>query len=695
MPSSAAGGARLSFPRSDAPRVSILVPVHNGCDETYACLRSVLANTEGVAYEVLVADDASDDDTAELAQWTENVRAVRDGVRRGFLRNCNNAARFARGEFLVLLNNDTVVQPDWLRPLVEILDRDASIGMAGGKLLFPDGRLQEAGGIIWKDASGWNYGRGDSPEEPDYNYVKEVDYVSAACLIVRRRLWEEIGGFDDRYAPAYYEDADLAFEVRARGYKVVYQPLAAVVHVEGASHGGDPNAGVKRAQAVNRNVFRQKWRDVLASEHYEPGSRVFHARDRTARKATLLVVDHYVPRYDRDAGGRCTYQYLRLFAELGFHVVFVGSNYVRAEPYTTVLQQLGIVVLYGGRYARGFEEWLRRHGLYIDYAYLNRPHIGMQYVELIKRYAPCSRIGYFPVDLHFVRELRSYRTSGDVGGLDRARRWMGLEFDLLRKVDIVHVVSSYEEDLLRTAFPDKIVRRIPLYLLNGGPSVSGRPYALREDLLFVGTGEHLPNSDALEWLMDEILPLLRGRLPRARALVVGSWSASDQRRFERSGLEVAGCVSDDELERLYAAARLVIAPLRFGAGVKGKVVEALSHGVPTVTTPVGAEGLPGVERCVAIARDAREFAQRVAEIYEDEALWQRMSVRSLDYAKAEFSSDRAARLITLDFDPSRRLGMEVGPRAAAHRQERLPTERSSTSPDVIYAAQALKATDTL
>ena len=692
MPS-AAGRARLSFPSFDAPRVSIIVPVHNGCEETYACLRSVLANTKDVPYEVLVADDASDDDTAELAQWTENVRAVRDGSRRGFLRNCNNAARFARGEFLVLLNNDTVVQPDWLRPLVETLDRDTSIGIAGGKLLFPDGRLQEAGGIIWKDASGWNYGRGDSPEEPDYNYVKEVDYVSAACLIIRRRLWEEIGGFDDRYAPAYYEDADLAFEVRARGYKVVYQPLAVVVHLEGASHGSDPNAGVKRAEAVNRNVFLQKWRDVLASEHYESGSRVFHARDRSARKATLLVVDHYVPRYDRDAGGRCTYQYLRLFAELGFHVLFVGENYVRDEPYTTALQQLGIVVLYGERYARGFEEWLRRHGLYIDYAYLNRPHIGMQYVDLIKRYAPFSRIGYFPVDLHFVRELRSYRTSGGVGGLERARKWMGLEFDLLRKVDIVHVVSSYEEDLLRTAFPDKIVRRIPLYLLNRGPAVSGRPYPVRENLLFVGTGEHPPNGDALEWLMEEILPLLRSRLPRARTLVVGSWSASDQSRFERSGLDVAGRVSDDELERVYNAARVVIAPLRFGAGVKGKVVEALSHGVPTVTTPVGAEGLPGVERCVAIARDAREFAEQVAEVYEDEALWQRMSMRSLEYATAEFSSDRAARLITLDFDPSRRPGAQGRPPAATARKERSPAVRPRASPDVIHATPTLKARD--
>jgi O-antigen biosynthesis protein len=682
MPSRAPARARLPFPSSDAPRVSIVVPVHNACEVTDACLQSVLANTQDVAYEVLVADDASDDQTAALARW-ENVRLVRDGVRRGFLGNCNNAARLARGEFLVLLNNDTVVQPGWLGALVATLEGDASIGIAGGKLLFPDGRLQEAGGIIWKDASGWNYGRGDSPDEPEYNYVKEVDYVSAACLIIRRRLWDEIGGFDDRYAPAYYEDADLAFEVRARGYKVVYQPLAVVVHLEGGSHGCDPNAGVKRVAAVNRKIFLEKWRGVLAAEHYESGTRLFHARDRSARKATLLVVDHYVPRYDRDAGGRCTYQYLRLFAELGFHVVFVGSNYVRDEPYTTALQQLGIVVLYGERHARGFAEWLRRQGPYIDYAYLNRPHIGMQYVELIKRYAPFSRIGYFPVDLHFVRELRGYRTSGDAGGLQRARKWMGLEFDLLRKVDIVHVVSSYEEDLLRTAFPDKIVRRIPLYLLNGRPAASGRPYRLREDLLFVGGAEHPPNGDALEWLMEEILPLLRARLPQARTHVVGSWPAGDRRRFERSGFVTTGRVSDDELEQLYAAARVVIAPLRFGAGVKGKVVEALSHGVPTVTTPVGAEGLPGVESCVAIATGAREFAARVAEVYRDEALWHRMSLTSVDYATAEFSRDLAARLITLDFEPAR---TTVRARASTATATRFSTEHPSASPELVHAA---------
>ena len=161
---------RLVFKKEDNPKVSIIIPVYNQIDYTYACLASILENTHDISYEIIIADDVSTDATKELSKFAENIIISRNEVNLGFLKNCNNAAKLAKGQYIMFLNNDTKVCRDWLYWLVELMDRDVQAGMAGSKLLYPDGKLQEAGGIIWSDGSGWNYGRNDDPDKCQYNY---------------------------------------------------------------------------------------------------------------------------------------------------------------------------------------------------------------------------------------------------------------------------------------------------------------------------------------------------------------------------------------------------------------------------------------------------------------------------------------------------------------------------------------------
>ena len=298
--------APLHFVLPEDPLVTIVIPAYNQFDYTYHCLESISRHSGDVPYEILLADDCSTDLTREIGKVVSGMRIVRNQTNLRFLLNCNNAAAQARGKYILFLNNDTQVQADWLRPLVELMEGDPTVGLTGSKLVYSDGHLQEAGGIFWNDASAWNYGHMQNPEDPEYNYVKEVDYITGASLMVRRSLWEEIGGFDQRYAPAYYEDPDLAFEVRRHGYRVVYQPLSVVVHFEGISNGTDVSAGQKAYQAVNQEKFYEKWKDVLEREHFPNGQDVFLAKDRSRNKKQILVVDHYVPHYDKDAGGKYT-----------------------------------------------------------------------------------------------------------------------------------------------------------------------------------------------------------------------------------------------------------------------------------------------------------------------------------------------------------------------------------------------------
>jgi GT2 family glycosyltransferase len=223
-----------------------------------------------VEFEVIVADDASTDETVHAEGTIKGVRFLRNESNQGFLESCNRAVATARGEYVLLLNNDTELKPGAIDALLATFDRP-SVGLVGAKLIYPDGTLQEAGGIIWNDGTTSNYGRQGDAQDPSYNYRRQVDYCSAAALMVRKSVWDELGGFDSRFRPAYYEDVDLAFRARKAGYEVCYQPLAEVIHFEGITSGKELDHGAKSYQETNAQRFREAWAREL-STYPAPGA---------------------------------------------------------------------------------------------------------------------------------------------------------------------------------------------------------------------------------------------------------------------------------------------------------------------------------------------------------------------------------------------------------------------------------------
>lgn len=623
-----------TFPVWDEPEVSVIVPVHDRWGLTADCLSSITANLPSVTFEVIVVDDASEDETARRLSEINGIRVVRLFSNVGFLGAVNAGLDVARGEFVVLLNNDTLVQPGWLDALARTARTIPEVAVVGAKLVYPDGRLQEAGAIIWNEASGYLYGYLQDPDDPMYNFVRDVDYCSGACLLIRRQFLSERGGLDPRFSPAYYEDTDLSFAARAAGYRVLYQPEAVVCHIEGGSHGRNVDSGIKHYQAVNKEKFREKWADVLKT-HPDPTPAVRIASWRPPG-GRVLVVDHKVPRPDHDSGSRRMFEMLTLLTSLGFGVTFVPQDGELSMPYTGALQGRGVEVL------RGPDEmprFLDDVGSALRLAILCRPTIAWSHYPLLRSLAPASKLVYDTVDLHFVREHRRAEIGGTAEAHQSAKYHHEIELTLARLYDATWVVSDAEADLLKAEDPSLTPFVVPNIhpRQDLGPGFSGR-----EGLLFVGSVPHPANRDAMLRLVDETLPLVHKEIPEVKLLLVGSEPTEEIRALSRDRVEVLGWVQD--LNDLYRRCRLFVAPLRFGAGMKGKIGESLSYGLPVVTTSVGAEGMHLVNgEDVLIADEPERFAAAICRAYTDSLLWTRLSAGGRGTIEARYSPEASRR----------------------------------------------------
>ena len=624
----------LAFAPASLPVASIVIPVYGKPLLTYTCLRSVHAQTAPGTFEVIVVDDASPEViSTELAQ-VEGVRFERNATNLGFIGSCNRGVELARGEFVVLLNNDTIVTEGWLDALLRVFAMRNDAGIVGAKLVYPDGRLQEAGGIVWNDGSAWNVGRDDDPDTPAFNYLREADYVSGACLAIRRSLFREIGGFDARFAPAYYEDTDLAFAVRAAGWRVYYQPDATIVHFEGQTSGTDVGSGVKRHQTTNRAVFRDKWRDTLRT-HRSNGSQPELERDRGAKRR-ILFVDACMLTPDQDSGSMRTLAMLELMAAAGSKVTFVADNLEHRQPYVRQLQQRGVEVEFAP-YVRSVSDLLRERGHEFDIVVLARHYVAARHVDDVRKHAPKALLAFDTVDLHFLRAERLADLEQNATARLAARARRDEELSLIRRVDVTIVVSPVEREVLREAVPDARV----LLLSNIHDRMEGgKPFAERQGLVFIGGFQHPPNTDAVLWYAREVLPLVRERLPGVVTYIVGSKVPATIRALASDDFVVTGYVAD--VTPFFTGCRVSIAPLRYGAGVKGKVNLAMSYGLPVVATPTSVEGMhlaPGED--VLVAEDAPSFAAAVERAYRDEALWHRLSANGSANIERHFSRDVA------------------------------------------------------
>jgi O-antigen biosynthesis protein len=615
---------------SDTPIVSIIIPVYNKFAYTFNCLESLSQNIQTpLSFEVIVVNDASSDETeSELDRLVMGIQLVTNQENSGFIRSCNRGASLAKGKYLYFLNNDTRILPDCIESLVRAIESSPDVGVVGSKLIYPNGRLQEAGGIIWNSADGWNYGRLDFPEEPEYNYLRPVDYCSGASLLVPADLFRELGGFSETFLPAYYEDTDLCFALRDRGYKVIYQPASNVIHYEGITSGTSLTSGIKQYQVVNQSKFREKWVHLLKKHLDNDPNNVPRAARQWQGKPTILVIDSYVPLYDRESGCVRLLNILKILLNMGYSVLFFPDNGYAEQPYTSTLEQMGIEVIYCTERNGDLEgKFLQRLSL-VDVVWLCRPELCDKYMDLIRFQKPVPII-YDTIDLHFLR-LQRQQDYLDDSYQNTSWSWQTyqkLELNYAKKASATVVVTEEEKQILLSLGVEK-VSVIP-NVHTPASITTTTPFEERSGLVFIGSYNHPPNIDAVKWLCWEIMPIVWQSRPEITVTLLGSNVKEEVEALASDKVTVTGYV--EHPEPYFEKSRLFVAPLRFGAGMKGKIGQSMSLGLPTITTRIGAEGM-GLQdhHDVLIADTAEDFARAILELYDHPELWEFISRNSLE-----------------------------------------------------------------
>lgn len=629
------GDINLNLATNSQPVVTVVIPVYGQLEYTLRCLMSIALNPASTPFEIIIVDDCSPDNSAEILQEVDGISLISNEKNQGFIRSCNAGAKVASGQYLYFLNNDTEVIAGWLDELIRTFDEFPGTGLVGSKLVYPDGSLQEAGGIIWKDGSAWNYGHNQDPLLPIFNYAREVDYCSGASIMLPKELFDELGGFDEHYLPAYGEDSDLALKIRDRGYRVIFQPLSVVVHYEGVTSGTDVTQGTKAYQVQNSIKLYERWQKRL-SHHQVNGQNVDQAKDRMAERR-VLVLDHCTPTPNQDAGSVTILNLMLLLREMGFQVTFIPeNNFLYMPEYTTSLQRVGIEVLYAP-YITSVEQHLKQCGNRYDLSFLFRPTVAEKYSELIRKYCNKAKVLYHTVDLHFLRMSREAELHGNAVKKNVADEMKQRELAAIKAADASIVHSTTELDLLREDLPYEKIHVFPL-IMNICMSVAD--YKTRRDIVFIGGYQHTPNVDAVKYFVTEIMPILRQRLKGVRFYAVGSKPPEEIKGLATDDIIITGFI--ENLSPLLKQMRVSVAPLRYGAGIKGKIGTAMTAGIPVVATSLAAEGMSLIDgENILIADGAEEYSEAVVRLYCNESLWNDMSKSGLSFAEHSWGAGAA------------------------------------------------------
>ncbi len=630
----------IKFPESDTPKISILLVLFNRAELTLACLKSIVEKA-GIDIEVIVIDNDSTDQTPKLLDRIKGAKIVHNKENVNFLKACNQGAKLAQSEYLLLLNNDAQLLKGSLKAALETFETSDDIGAVGGKILLLNGTLQEAGSIIWQDGSCLGYGRGESPFAPEYMFRRNVDYCSGAFLLTKTKLFHELNGFDEAFLPAYYEETDYCMRLTEKGYRIVYEPNAMVVHFEFAS--SEKSEKAIELQKKHKSIFEKIHHKQLKQHFKADIGNILKARYSAARETkTLLYIDDRVPHNSFGSGFPRSNFMLNTLVTLGYQVTFLPLNFPAEDQWDTAYSDISpeIEIMLGYGRSR-FEEFLKKREGYFEYIFISRPH-NMEFFNHIIDDNPDLLLGtkliYDAEAIFSFREKTIKELEGRPLSENKLQLMIEKELKHSRNADVIISVSQQECEIF------KKYGHANAYVLGHALTVhpTMKKFAQRKNILFVGNldEDKSPNVDSLEWFVHEIFPSIQRKIEGVELHVVGSNNSRKVKALASDSVKLFGRV--ENIESFYENSRIFIAPTRFSAGIPLKILEAAAYGLPVVATDLLIKQLGWDERediLGAAVGDAESFAKMCVTLYSEENIWGKIRKNSTVKVGTECSND--------------------------------------------------------
>lgn len=625
-------GTPLKCPTTTTPTISILLVLFNRAELTLSCLQSIISHCK-VPFELIIIDNASTDATVELLARVEGARIFRNDNNRGFLQACNQGFDYARGKYILLLNNDAEIRKESIGAAYKTLLSDHTIGAVGGRIVLLDGTLQEAGSIIWNDGSCAGYGRGEDPGDPKFMFRREVDFCSGAFLLVPMDVVRQLNGFDELYSPAYYEETDFCMRLREHGYKVMYEPRAQITHFEFASSENSDRA--IQLQRSNRVKFVARHQERLPEQMSPHPTHLLPASLRgSVDSHRVLYIDDMIPHRDRGAGFPRSNGIVNQIDDLGHFITILPLNFPSREAWDLAYHDINPTIECAFDIGReGIRDFINTRISFYDTLWISRPH-NMEFLASmlpdIRQQNPEIKIIYDSEAVYAHRDLIYAQLHGATDRYEEIEQQIEAELSMGHVADSVITVNHYEAQQFR----EFGVQDISILDTSFEVSPSKAGFEERTGLLFVGNldQDDSPNVDSLLWFVEEVYPLLTDQFQGLPLTLIGSNRSDIIQKLasQHHFIKLLGKV--DRLDPYFESHRLFIAPTRFAAGSPAKVILAASQGLPVVATSMIVEQSE-MQANVSIVDGGKNnpaaFALAIEEIITDKKKWQMIREEAL------------------------------------------------------------------
>jgi GT2 family glycosyltransferase len=617
---------KLHYSLNNKIEVTIIIAAYNNLDTTLNCLLSVLVFETKLKYEIILVDDCSL--MVDYRTFGFKFRVIRNDRNIGFIKSNNLASKNASGKFLFFLNNDTIIKKSTINELHKSYFFNEKVGAVGSRSISKSYLIQEAGAFTFKSGTCWNYGRGDDPNKSIYNFTREVDYCSAYSLFIKKKLFYKLGFFDTRYCPAYYEDVDLAFKIRQKKLKVLYEPKSFLYHYEGSTSGRDIKSGVKKYQVINQIKFKKKWSRELKKYHSSINQQL-----KMRENIHVLIIDDLIPDHQNDAGSFYVYNFLQILLYFKIKLTILGSkdggltkNFFNNKDF---LERQSIEVFVNNS-ADNMGQFINSRINSFDYIIISRPNNFNYFYKYIKNK---KKIIYSMIDYHQKRLLSEliFKNKDKNNDYFLAKH---LEDQALKKS--YKVLCFGKQDQINLIKNEKnIKKKIILFPLVNKIIKNNNNFKLsdKRNLLFIANFSHEPNLTSLNNFIENFFIKLCKINKKIKLNVIGS--IENKKMINHKQIIYKGHVND--LSIIFNETLFSVVPIEYGAGISGKLLYSMANGAPCLVSKFVEKQMNLTSGVNCLTIDYNKDITYFNQFFFDKKLIKKLSNNSIKFIKDNYS----------------------------------------------------------